>query len=545
MQSRREALKLGTAMMALGGGSASIATGTTPPTHNPATDIKPATGIEGQRKADLGNGTYLNPVLSGDRPDPNVFRDGEDYYATFSSFLYYPAVVVWHSRDLINWRPIGPALNKPLGSVWALDIAKHGGRYFIYIPIFNPGAPGFPADLLPARLFVVHADSMAGPWSEPVDMGIAGYIDPGHAVGEDGRRYLFLNNGARVRLTDDGLKADGPVEKVYDGWPIPDDWVIEAPALEGPKVLRRGAWFYLFSGQGGTAGPPTSHMVIVARSRSINGPWENCPHNPIVHTASAAEPWWSRGHATAVQGPAGDWWLAYHAYENGYRTLGRQMLLEPFAWGADGWPHALGGDLSHPLKAPRGGRDVGTGLALSGPFSPSMLGARMTFFDPRPGYLDRLRFDHGQMMLSAQGKGPADSSPLAMIAGDRSYEVEVDLEVFDEAEAGLLLWYDDRMFCGVGTDAHGLHGYQRGAPQGYPPVGSFAGRAVSLRLRNIGNVVTFSIRPAGGAWRKLISWEVSGYNHNMAGGFMSLRPALYCSGKGQARFAGLTYRALG
>jgi beta-xylosidase len=83
-------------------------------------------------------------------------------------------------------------------------------------------------------------------------------------------------------------------------------------------------------------------MVIVARSRSINGPWENCPHNPVVHTASAAEPWWSRGHATAVQGPAGDWWLAYHGYENGYRTLGRQMLLEPFAWGDDGWPHALG-----------------------------------------------------------------------------------------------------------------------------------------------------------------------------------------------------------
>jgi hypothetical protein len=101
------------------------------------------------------------------------------------------------------------------------------------------------------------------------------------------------------------------------------------------------------------------------------------------------------------------------------------------------------------------------------------------------------------MTLAAQGKGAADSSPLAMIAGDRSYEVEVDLEVFDEAEAGLLLWYDDRWFCGVGTDAHDLRGYQRGAPQAYPPVGSFAGRAVSLRLRNIDNVVTFWIRPAG------------------------------------------------
>jgi len=45
-----------------------------------------AQGIEGQRKADLGNGTYLNPVLSGDHPDPTVLKDGADYYMTFSSF---------------------------------------------------------------------------------------------------------------------------------------------------------------------------------------------------------------------------------------------------------------------------------------------------------------------------------------------------------------------------------------------------------------------------------------------------------------------------
>ena len=87
---------------------------------------------------------------------------------------------------------------------------------------------------------------------------------------------------------------------------------------------------------GGTAGPPTGHMVIAARSRSIHGPWEHCPHNPIVRTPSADEPWWSRGHASLVEGPAGDWWMVYHAYENGYRTLGRQTLLEPMEWTADG-----------------------------------------------------------------------------------------------------------------------------------------------------------------------------------------------------------------
>lgn len=243
----------------------------------------------------------------------------------------------------------------PLGSVCALDIAKHNGRYFIYIPVIE-GA--FPPDgmITGVKTYVVHADSMAGPWSEPINMDINGHIDPGHAVGEDGRRYLFLSEGARVRITDDGLKRDGKIEKVYDGWPIPDEWEVEGIALEGPKLMRRNGWFYMFSAAGGTAGPATSHMVLVARSRSIHGPWENHPSNPIVHTSSAAEPWWSRGHATPIEGPDGRWWMSYHGYENGYRTLGRQMLLDPMEWRSDDWPYALGGDLGRAIVKPKRGR---------------------------------------------------------------------------------------------------------------------------------------------------------------------------------------------
>ena len=97
-----------------------------------------ASGSEGQRRADRGDGTYVNPIVPGDHPDPTVLKDGDDYYMTFSSFFSYPGVVIWHSRDLVNWTPIGPALVKPLGTVWAMDLVKHGGRYFIYIPA-NPG----------------------------------------------------------------------------------------------------------------------------------------------------------------------------------------------------------------------------------------------------------------------------------------------------------------------------------------------------------------------------------------------------------------------
>ena len=344
-------------------------------------------GIEGQRRGDLGDGTYRNPVLAGDHPDPSVLRDGDVYYKVSSSFEYYPGLVVWRSADLVNWTPVGPALRKPVGSVFAPDLIRHGDRYFIYFPAMNlPGMTSMPvtgAKRRPISIMVVHAASPAGPWSDPVDMGIYDGIDPGHAVGEDGKRYLFLNGGRRVPISDDGLARTGPSEKVYDGWRYPADWVVEGFELEGPKILRRNGWFYLFAAEGGTGGPPTGHMVVVARSRSIHGPWENCPHNPIVRTASVDEPWWSRGHATPVQGPAGDWWLVYHGYENGFRTLGRQMLLEPFEWTAEGWPRATGSDLSRPLRKPVRGAGGAHGMALSDDFSRDAFGARLQFFAPR------------------------------------------------------------------------------------------------------------------------------------------------------------------
>ena len=329
---RRALLKLGGAAPALLGSVPALA-------RAPA---RAAPGIEGQRQPDLGNGTFLNPVLSGDRPDPAILKDGADYYLTFSSFDAYPGLTIWHSRDLVNWQPRGPALTRNIGSVWAVSLEKHQGRYFLYIPV----------KAAQNDTFVIWADHIDGPWSDPVPLGLPRHIDPCHAVGEDGSRWLFLSGGDRVRLADDGLSLAGPVEHVYDPWRYPDTWDVEGFAPEGPKIHRRGDWFYLVTAVGGTAGPPTGHMVIAARSRSIHGPWEQHPGNPLVRTRSAGEAWWSRGHASLVQGPDGSWWSLYHGYEAGFWTLGRQCLLDPVEWTADGWFRMTGGDLSRPLRKP-------------------------------------------------------------------------------------------------------------------------------------------------------------------------------------------------
>lgn len=498
-----------------------------------------AHGVENQRRADLGNGTYRNPILGGDHPDPTVLKDGDTYYMTFSSFYSYPGLVIWKSTDLVNWAPVGPALHKPLGTIWAVDLCKHDGRYFIYIPAAPDGDAW--------SIYAIHAERIEGPWSDPVDLGIKGCIDPGHIVGEDGHRYLFVNGIRKIRLAPDGLSTAGPLEPAYAPWMYPQDWIVEGFSPEGPKLLRRDGWFYITTAVGGTAGPPTGHMVIVARSRSVHGPWEHCPHNPIVRTTDTAEPWWSRGHATMVEGPAGDWWMIYHGYENGYRTLGRQTLLEPMTWTADGWPRALGGDLSRPLPKPRGGKAGPAGMALSDDFTTDRAGLQWAFHEPAPGESARLASDgHEQgLVLRGSGRSPIDSSPLTMGVPDRAYAVEVTIDRLDGGEGGLLLFYNHKAFVGLGFNADTIKLWQYAEEMTWARAPLPSG-PLRVRLTSIDQIVTFWLsHDDERSWQQHgLRMDVSGMHHNTFGGFLSLKVGLYAAGTGRVRYRDFVYRAL-
>ncbi len=489
--------------------------------------------------------TFTNPILAGDRPDPAIIKVGDEYWMTYSSFEAAPGLLLYRSTDLVNWTYVTAALPKPIGNTFAVDIAEHDGRFFIYIPFI----PTPWSTLTDASIFVIHADAMAGPWSEPVDLGIRGAIDPGHVVGEDGRRWLFVNGIRRIGLTDDGLSTVGELEKVYDGWRYPDEWVTEAYALEGPKLLRRGEWFYIVSAVGGTAGPATGHMVIVARSRSVHGPWENHPRNPIARTTDAAEHWWSRGHATLVPGPGASvdddaWWMVSHGYENGYRTLGRQILLEPITWTADGWPEAGVTDIGGELEAPSGAAPQHPSAEVVDDFSTLALGERWGFHAPSPDELDRVRLDDG-LRLTGKGAGIGDTSPLAMLTGDHSYEVEVDVDATAlHGEAGLLLFFNNRLFVGMGIDGQGMRSYSGGIRTHWRQPVPTADR-LTLRIRNDAHIVTGWFRADGGEWeRHYVRYETSGYHANTIGDLLSLRPALYASGEGEAVFRDFRYTPL-
>jgi beta-xylosidase len=532
--SRRAALKtLGLSPLALG--FPTIAEAKAPAAKPPAAWAKT---FEGQRQADLGGGTFLNPIMAGDHPDPAILKDGADYYMTFSSFEAYPGCTIWHSRDLVNWQPLTAALAKNIGSVWAVSLEKHNGRYFLYIPTKQAG------EGTKTSIYVIWADKITGPWSDPIDLDLPSHIDPCHTVGEDGSRWLFLSGGDRVRLSDDGLKCIGTPEHAYDPWHYPEEWIVEGFSPEGPKVTRHGKYFYVVTAVGGTAGPPTGHMVIAARSKSINGPWENHPKNPLVRTKSNAEKWWSRGHASLIEGPGGDWWTVYHGYENGFWTLGRQTLLAPVTWTKDGWFDIGGGDLSKPLPKPKGGHSQKHGIPLSDDFSTDRTGTVWNFFRPGPGEAGRITRNGDGLLLAAKGTAPKDSAPLLMVVGDQAYEIECDIEIDGNTRAGLLLFYDDKLYCGLGFDDKHFVTHQYGIERGRPA--NPYGRRLIMRLKNDRHIVSFHLSGDGGkTWKHFErGMEVSGYHHNVRGGFLMLKPGLYAAGEGSARFRNFRYRAL-
>ena len=74
-------------------------------------------------------GTYRNPILGGDHPDGSPIRIGNDFYLTHSSFDYAPGLIVYHSSDLINWRPISAALHGYHGGVWAPYLCEYQGHF--------------------------------------------------------------------------------------------------------------------------------------------------------------------------------------------------------------------------------------------------------------------------------------------------------------------------------------------------------------------------------------------------------------------------------
>lgn len=463
---------------------------------------------------------YPKAILSGDYPDPTVVRDGKDYYMTHSPFYYMPGFLIWHSQDLMNWEPVSRIVPEYEGSAMAPDLIKHNGRFYLYFPSAGTN-------------WVVWADDIKGPWSKPIDLKVGG-IDPGHVVGEDGKRYLYVNNGRMIQLSDDGLSTVGQLRKVYDGWKFPKKWETEGMWLESPKFIKKDGYYYLISAQGGTAGPPTSHMVVVARSKSVHGPWENSPYNPLVHTYSKSDNWWSKGHGTLIDDVNGNWWIIYHAYANGYHTLGRQTLIEPVEWTSDGWFKAK--STAEPIIPQK---NIKHGMQLSDNFSSEELGLQWTFwkeYAPKSATVG-----DNVLWLAAQGATPADNRKLLATATDKTYETQVEVEIGKGNRAGLMLYYNEKAYAGIVSDGNKFTIYKDADT--FHELPNKFGKRFFLKILNQGNNCYFFASKDNRNWSVLAeNINVSAMHHNSYNGFYALRIALVSEGKGKAGFRDFRYK---
>jgi xylan 1,4-beta-xylosidase len=477
---------------------------------------------------EVSEGFFMNPVMGGDYPDPSVLRVGNDYYLTHSSFNYYPGLLIWHSTDLIHWERICHALHTNVGSVWAPDLIRYRDSYYIYFPAGGTN-------------WVVTARSPEGPWTEPIDLKLNGFIDPGHVIGPDGIRYLYLSKGYMIQLASDGLSTIGEPKYIYGGWKFPEIWSTECFCLESPKATVKDGFFYLTVAEGGTAGPATSHMVVSARSKSPYGPWENSPYNPIVHTDSRADKWWSQGHGTLVDDIKGRYWIMYHGYEQNFHTLGRQTLMLPVEWTGDKWfivPASV--KSSDYIRIPAGEKSR-NGTGLSDDFSGNNLGLQWQFYKRYSP--ERIKLSEGKLIVTAEGDSFDNSSPLLVNSSDHKYEVQVEYTIDDAVTAGLCLYYNELANVCISADTTSFtvfikkdakireknlirnHGY--------------------LRILNDCNEVSFYFSADAEKWTRVErSLDATGYNHNVFGEFLSLRAGLFVFGKGKVVFDNFIYRKL-
>jgi beta-xylosidase len=278
-------------------------------------------------------------VIRGDFPDPSIIRVGEDYWATATTSEWAPLFPLLHSRDLVHWQIEGAVFEKrpdwSNGNYWAPEIQEFNGKFFVY-------SVGHKKDG-PLSIGVSTADKPLGPWTDhgPMIGQEVGSIDPIAVNDENGVRYLIWKEDGNSRnrptpiwaqkLSADGTKLVGEMKEL-----IRNDVPWEGNLVEGPFVLRRGEYFYMFYSGAGCCGRGCTYGMGVARAKKLLGPWEKYSGNPIVANNEKLK---CPGHGSLVTDPRGKTFLLYHAYDTkDFVYVGRQGVLDEVNWNADGWP---------------------------------------------------------------------------------------------------------------------------------------------------------------------------------------------------------------
>ncbi|MGN1164509.1 MAG: family 43 glycosylhydrolase [Candidatus Ornithospirochaeta sp.] len=396
---------------------------------------------------------YHNPIRRGFFPDPSVIRVGDDSYMVNSTFHFFPAIPISHSKDLVNWKVIGYAITNPEWSrlsdkdggrgYWAPDISYSDGRFYITATLrMNEGEEEKRIQM------VTSSPNPEGPYDEPSWIHEDG-IDPSIFHDSDGRKYMLLNRGARIfRLSPDCRQKESEPVLL---------WLGECHrSPEGPHILKKDGWYYLFLAEGGTG---EGHRVTCARSHSLMGPYEACPHNPILRQYDEKALLQCTGHGCLVDTPEGDWYMAYLTLrrdENGYGFTGRETALSRVTWDSDGWPVVDGG------KAPLVSSFAPKAKEGAPSFSPDLVYPAWkdrVWMTPRPLERERVWEENGSLFLKGDSFPPFSKEKRSiLLMRQEEFDFSLSLsfpypDFLKEGESmGTISYYDENSFIlfGVG-----------------------------------------------------------------------------------------------
>jgi len=500
----------------------------------------------------LKPGHYRNPVLAGFHPDPSITRVGSDYYLVTSSFAWWPGLPVFHSRDLVNWRRIGHALNRReqltfengqgiSRGIFAPTIRHHDGRFWIIT-----------TDVDGIGNFFITAEDPAGPWSEPVPLPQIDGIDPDLFFDDDGRAWLAHNGPPAGEPLYEGHRAiwlwefdaergavvDGSGRIVVDGGV---DITQQPVWIEAPHLYKVDGWYILSCAEGGTG---ENHSQVVFRTRDLSEPFEPYAKNPILTQRDLdpgrPHPVTSTGHADFVQTLAGDWWavfLGVRPWDQRHHNTGRETFLLPVSW-RDGWPHILPAGATVPAQAPRpalqtmdAGIPAQTGnFTWRDEFDAPQLDLEWLRVRTDPEDWVTLRPAAGQIELQALPRTLSTRAQPALLARRQQHQrfeatVRLLLPLDPGVSAGIAGFQssDHHYFLGVRATESGYEAFVEATRGGATTVlarREFGGspRDIELTLAQRGATIDFHLTPAGaeplallrGADAALLSTQVAG-----------------------------------
>lgn len=377
-----------------------------------------APGIAGAQiwQSDKGNGTYANPPLYADYPDPDIIRVGRDFYFITTTFANVPGLTIMTSRDLVNWRFVGHVIDH-LDGLPEYDL-KQGGAYRkgIFAPSLRYRDGIFYIAVTPVgeKTRIYRSKDIRGPWT--MNRISEAAFDPGLFFDTDGSAYIMTSVGSDG--TNTLLRLDRDLRTV-----TAKRVVHYNKGAEGSKIVKRGDFYYMFNAI------PRRLGMTVSRAKSLFGPWET--RDQIDDKTG--------GHQGAIVDlPDG---TDYGFVMTDAGAIGRMTNISPIFW-KDGWP--IWGTPQAPGRVPATapkpiqGQPVSL-LPASDDFAGPKLGLQWQWnhnplpghwsLTQRPGYL-RLRATQAPALWSARntllqkGQGPFNRGVVAIdashiLAGDQ------------------------------------------------------------------------------------------------------------------------------